>query len=76
MFWPFIKGETVSVSILLVTFLVSALARELLEPKLIGDKMNVLPILILVSVYAGVQVFGILELLLGLLLIFFDVCYT
>lgn len=65
MLWQFLKGETVSAIILLVTFLISALARELLEPKLIGDKMNVLPILILVSVYAGVQVFGILGILLG-----------
>lgn len=65
MLWQFIKGEMVSATILLVTFLVSALARELLEPKLIGDKMNVLPILILVSVYAGIQIFGILGLLLG-----------
>lgn len=48
-----------------ITFLLSASARELLEPRLIGKKMNVLPILILVSVYAGVQVFGVSGVFLG-----------
>ena len=48
-----------------MTFLVSAVARELLEPRLIGGKMNVLPVLILVSVYAGVQVFGLIGVFLG-----------
>ena len=65
MLWKFINGEIVKGSILLVTFLVSATARELLEPKLIGKRMNILPVLILLSVYAGVQVFGILGVLLG-----------
>lgn len=65
MFWKYINGEIVGGTILLVTFLVSAIARELLEPKLIGKRMNILPILILVSVYAGVQVFGLLGVFLG-----------
>lgn len=65
MFWKYLNGEMVQGTILLVTFLVSAMARELLEPKLIGKKMNILPIVILVSVYAGVQVFGLLGVFLG-----------
>ena len=65
MFWKYLNGEMAKGTILLITFLVSATARELLEPKLIGKKMNVLPVLILVSVYAGVQVFGILGVFLG-----------
>ena len=65
MFWEFLNGEVVPGVILLVTFLFSVLARELLEPRLIGNKMNVLPILILASVYAGVKVFGITGVFLG-----------
>jgi len=65
MFWKFLNEEVASGVILLVTFLLSALARELLEPRLIGKKMNVLPILILASVYAGVKVFGITGVFLG-----------
>lgn len=65
MLFQFMKGEVLKGVILLVTFCVSALARELLEPKLIGKKMNVLPVLILVSIYAGVQVFGFAGVILG-----------
>ena len=65
MLWKYINGEVAKGTILLVTFLVSATARELLEPKLIGKRMNILPVLILLAVYAGVQVFGILGVFLG-----------
>ncbi|MBR1693515.1 MAG: AI-2E family transporter, partial [Lachnospiraceae bacterium] len=65
MFWKYVNEDVVSGTILLVTFLVSALARELLEPRLIGKKMNILPVLILVSVYAGIKVFGITGVFLG-----------
>lgn len=65
MFWKYLNGEAAKGTILLVTFLVSAVARELLEPKLIGKRMNILPIIILVSVYAGIQVFGLSGVLLG-----------
>ena len=33
--------------------------RELLEPKLIGKKIGVSPVLILLSIYAGIKLFGI-----------------
>ena len=65
MLWKFVNGEITRGVILLVTFLVAATARELLEPKLIGKRMNILPVLILLAVYAGVQVFGILGVFLG-----------
>ena len=65
MLWKYINGEIVKGTILFVTFLVSATARELLEPKLMGKKMDIFPVLILLSVYAGVQVFGILGVVLG-----------
>lgn len=65
MLWKYVNGEIAKGTILLVTFLVGAIARELLEPKLIGKRMNILPVLILLAVYAGVQVFGILGVFLG-----------
>ena len=33
--------------------------REILEPKLIGSRVGVSPVAILLSIYAGVQLFGI-----------------
>lgn len=63
--WQLLNGKMMSGIILSITFMVSALARELLEPKLIGQKMGVLPIGILIAVYAGVKVFGLLGVFLG-----------
>lgn len=63
--WQLLNGHIVSGVILAVTFIVSALARELLEPKLIGAKMGIFPIGILIAVYAGVKIFGLLGVFLG-----------
>ncbi len=63
--WQLLNGQIVSGIILAVAFVVSALARELLEPKLIGAKMGIFPIGILIAVYAGVQIFGIIGVFLG-----------
>lgn len=63
--WQLLKGKIWSGIILCATFVISALARELLEPKLIGKKMGVFPIGILISVYAGVKLFGLSGVLLG-----------
>lgn len=63
--WQLLNGKIISGIILSITFIVSALARELLEPKLIGEKMGVFPIGILIAVYAGVKVFGLLGVFLG-----------
>lgn len=53
-----LMGSELNAVILAVTFIVSALSREILEPKLIGAKMGVIPIAILLSVYVGAKVFG------------------
>ena len=53
-----LMGNEWSAIVLTVTFIISALSREILEPKLIGAKMGVIPIAILLSVYVGAKVFG------------------
>lgn len=42
-----------------------AFIREILEPKLIGDRVGVAPIAVLGSVYAGIQLFGIWGIIKG-----------
>lgn len=60
-----LMGNTVTAVYFALTFIVSALARELLEPKLIGTKMGVIPIAILVAVYVGAKVFGVAGVVWG-----------
>ncbi len=60
-----LMGNGITTLILVLTFIISALARELLEPKLLGSKMGVIPIAILVAVYVGAKVFGVAGVIWG-----------
>lgn len=51
--------------ILAATYGVCVLAREVLEPKLIGSRLGILPVVILASVYAGVKLYGFGGIVLG-----------
>lgn len=46
-------------AICLIVYVVCIFIRETLEPKLIGKKIGVSPIAILLSIYAGIQLFGL-----------------
>ncbi len=61
----FLMGNGITALILVLTFIISALARELLEPKLLGNKMGVIPIAILIAVYVGAKVFGVAGVIWG-----------
>lgn len=49
----------------IVIWLLSSLVRDYLEPKFIGDKLGYLPIIILITIYLGIQIYGITGILLG-----------
>lgn len=60
-----LRGETsVAIGCVLLDIVTSFL-REFLEPRLLGEKLGISPITILVSVYAGVFLFGAGGVLLG-----------
>lgn len=63
--WQLVMGDVSAFFILFVTFLITVAVRELLEPRLIGGKMGLWPIAILMSVYVGAKVFGLLGVILG-----------
>lgn len=58
-------GNRVAALVFLGTYGICALIRELLEPKLVGRSMGILPIGILISIYVGIQVFGVSGVLWG-----------
>ena len=57
--WLFLKGHIVKAILCLVLYGVCALIRELLEPKLIGDRLGIYPIVLFASVFLGMQLFGV-----------------
>lgn len=61
----FIQGKMKLGIGLLVLYILSAAVRQFLEPRLIGNHIGVSPLLVLISVYLGVILYGGLGFLLG-----------
>ena len=59
-----VRGNTVLGVGILVLFAVQTVVREVCEPKILGKTLGVHPILTLVILYAGFQLFGVLGILL------------
>ncbi|WP_160690223.1 AI-2E family transporter [Clostridium sp. C2-6-12] len=50
---------------LICIYILVQVVREILEVKFLGDKLNVHPLVVLLAIYIGVKVFGILGILVG-----------
>lgn len=71
--WQLLNGWYWQAGICLILYGACVLLREMLEPKLIGEKVGIYPVAILLSVYAGIKLFGawgILKGPLGLVIIY------
>ncbi len=64
-FWQILNGYYAKAVICVILYVVCAVTREFLEPKLIGEKMGIFPAAILFSVYAGVKLFGVSGIIKG-----------
>lgn len=60
-----LSGEYVRAVVCLVIYVICIFIREWMEPKLIGGKMGIPPLVILVALYAGVQLFGVSGIIKG-----------
>ncbi len=63
--WKMINGNMADGAILLTLYLCCQLIRQLLEPKLIGDRIGIKPIFTIMAMYAGVKIFGLEGFFLG-----------
>lgn len=59
------NGKIYGAAILVTTFLVCQILREVLEPKLIGNRIGIKPLFTLVSMYIGIKLFSIAGFILG-----------
>ncbi len=64
-FWQILNGYYTKAVICVILYVVCAVTREILEPKLIGEKMGIFPVAVLFSVYAGVKLFGVFGIIKG-----------
>ena len=60
-----LSGQMLQAAILITTYVCCILIRELLEPKLLGDKIGLKPVVMLMAIYVGIQLFGVFGFLLG-----------
>ncbi|HWT75718.1 MAG TPA: sporulation integral membrane protein YtvI [Mobilitalea sp.] len=60
-----INGNIYVAAILITTFLLAQIVREILEPKLIGNRIGIKPIFTLIAMYIGVKLFSIAGFILG-----------
>lgn len=60
-----LQGRLVYAAVIGVTYLLCLCAREFLEPKLMGRRTGLRPIYMIISFYAGIQLFGIIGVILG-----------
>ncbi len=61
----FLRGKIAGGIVIVITYFICVLARELLEPRLLGNGLKFSPVAILLSVYAGVMYYGIGGVILG-----------
>ena len=64
-FWQLLGGHYVRAATCVLAYVLAVLSREFLEPKLIGKRLGVFPVVILISVYAGLKLFGIWGIVKG-----------
>ncbi len=61
----FLRGQTDLAVWCLSIELITTLVREFMEPRLLGDKLGVYPIVIMAAIYLGFFVFGVTGFILG-----------
>lgn len=63
--FSFIQGKIWAGLGCIIVYGICAFLRQILEPKLIGDKMNIYPIFVLLSVFFGIHFYNIGGIVLG-----------
>lgn len=57
--WQLLNGYYIPAVVCLLLYAACIFIREFLEPKLIGDRLGIAPVLMLLSIYAGIRLFGV-----------------
>lgn len=59
------NGNIYAAAILITIYLLCQILREVLEPKLIGNRIGIKPLYTLISIYIGVKLFSLIGFILG-----------
>lgn len=64
-FWQLLQGKIWRAVVCVLIYTVCVVAREFLEPKLIGERLGIFPLYILISIYVGLKLFGLAGVVFG-----------
>ena len=64
-FWQMLNGYHGKAFLCVLLYVACTVLREFLEPKLVGKKTGIFPVLILFSVYVGMKLFGVSGIIKG-----------
>lgn len=65
-----LNGKYILATVYGILYVICSLVRQLLEPRLIGERLGCPPIVILMSIYIGIHVYGAAGVLLGPISVF------
>ncbi len=57
--WQLLSGHYVRMAVCILLYIFCIVIREFLEPKLIGNRMGIAPVLMLLAIYMGIRLFGV-----------------
>ena len=60
-----IKKEVAKGFVIVGTYIICELIRQILEPKLVGDRIGIRPVYTLISMYVGLKIYGTFGFVLG-----------
>lgn len=63
--WSAVTGNVKTGISLAVVFVVVSVIRQIIEPKIVGDKLGISPLLTLFSVYVGFKFFGVIGIIIA-----------
>lgn len=63
--WQLLNGNVFGAVVAVIVYVLCIVAREFLEPKLLGKQVSMYPVVMLLAVYAGVRLFGLTGIFLG-----------
>lgn len=64
-FFQLMEGDILQAVLCIVIYVLCIAAREFAEPKLIGKKLGIYPVILLFSIFAGVKLFGVFGIIKG-----------
>lgn len=63
--WNFISGDTSMALGLSIIYILGIIIRQVMEPKVVGNQIGLHPLVTLIAMYIGLEIFGVVGMVIG-----------